>query len=217
MTKIKWKTDKNWKRLQTMVEAGTLNSATEKFFKQAIVLNGHVAARWMRNTIKSGNFEPNAALTVALKGENKPLIGIESGAQLFGAVTAERVSPTVVFVGVLRTNSFHNIAYMIHEGGPEGREGQGIDVTDEMRGLFLVLSKMSQGQTPRYVSPRAQFLFRHMRGRFYPLHASTTKIHIPPRQFVNQTVADPALWKVIRSNYVAALKMALKEMKSGRV
>jgi hypothetical protein len=217
MAKVKWKTDKNWKRFQTMLEVDKVSSATRVFFEQAVMLNGHIVEKWMRKTIRDGNFVANAALTIALKGENKPLIGIESGAQLFGAITTEKVTPTTVFVGVKRTNSFYNVAYMIHEGGPEGREGQGIEVTNKMRGLFLVLAKMSQGKALPIgqVSPRAQFLFRHMRGEFYPLRPTTTKILIPARRWVHETIKDPALWKIARKNYTNALKQVLKEMKKG--
>lgn len=195
-----FKKDKNWKKFQKMLDPKQMKIIDEEL-RKANRLSGKIIEAKTRDKIKEGKFKANKALTVFIKGDNKPLIGVESGAHLFGSITSTEVDPKTVFIGILRTNDFYNIALKIHEGIE-------IKVTDKMRGLFLALWKASMGELDRsQLSQRAQDLFDYTKGkRWRPLEASTTKIVIPPRPFINKTIDDDEVREIVRKNWVTALR-----------
>lgn len=204
-----FKKDKNWKKFQKMLDPKQMEHI-DKHLRRANKLSGKVIEAKTRDKIKEGKFEENKPLTVFIKNDNKPLIGVETGAHLFGSITSIEVNPKTVFIGVLRTNSFYNIALKLHEGVE-------IKVTDKMRGLFFALWKASEGELDRsQLSPRAQDLFDYTKGKkgWRPLKSNTTKIVIPPRPFMDKTIEDDEVREIVRRNWVIALKMGFSEVKA---
>jgi hypothetical protein len=204
-----FKKDKNWKKFEKMLQPEQMKNIDEHL-RRANRLSGKVIEAKIRDKIKEGKFEANKPLTVFIKGDNKPLVGVETGAHLFGSITSKEIDPKTVFIGVLRTNNFYNIALKLHEGVE-------IKVTDKMRGLFFVLWKASEGELDRsQLSQRAQDLFDYTKGRkgWKPLKPGTTKIIIPPRPFIDVTIEDDEVREIVRRNWVTALRIGFAEVKA---
>lgn len=204
---VAYKLDKNWKRLQQMLEPGKVDKIARRHLQRATRLNAKIAEKKIRDTIKSGGFVENRPLTVALKGDNKPLVG--PTAQLWGAITSRLVDDRTAFVGVLKTSANYNIAVAIHEG-------VAIAVTAKMRGLFFVLWQASIGRMPvSELAGRAGELWSLMPGGWKPLLPSTKVILIPARQFIREAFGDKEIRELSRANWQAALKAAFAEIKAG--
>jgi len=205
-----FKKNKNWKKLEKMLGKDVFNKIVRKNIRQASRLNGKIYEKHVRNTIKNGNFQDNAELTQLIKNDNKPLIGFEPGATLFKSVTSKVLgtsSPFLdyVFVGILRTNQFYNIALTVHYG-------KSINVSDKMRGLFLVLASASQGKLdPSKLSGRAKELFGYFK-KWKPLNSNTTKIIIPPRSFIDEAYKNQGMKNLLIRNWFQAFKTAYREL-----
>jgi hypothetical protein len=198
------KTGKGWKQLQYALEPSKFTKTVEKHMSKATKLNGALAVAAIRRNIKSGKFEPNQALTVAVKGSNKPLV--DSGHHLYGAITWKSVAPDAVFVGVLMTNESYNIAKALHDGVR-------IKVTPAMRGLFFILWQVSIGKTPvTELKGRAKELWDRMPGGWLPLSDQTQFIVIPARPFIAGAFKDQQFRKHAIKNWNQALKAAMREM-----
>lgn len=208
-----FKKDKNWVKFRKALEPESAKKVIKKHMDRATRLNGKVFEKHVRESIKNDTFLANAELTEAIKNDNKPLVGVETGATLFKAITSRAIKTgsamkSAVFVGVLRTNSFYNIALAIHNG-------KTIKVTDKMRGLFLALFLASQGRIDRSkLSKRGQDLFDYMSTGWKPLKRGTTRIIIPPRRFIDNVFKDPEATKIAQNNWKQALKAAFKEIKA---
>lgn len=203
---IKMKKDAGWKKFQrVLTDAG--NKATfEKHVHRATMLNGKVGEAFVRKEIKEGNFERNAPLTLALKKGTKPLIGNSSGAQLFQSITSKALGNDSFFVGVLKTNSFYNVAKILHEG-------TSIPVTNAMRMLFFTLWAASSGKMdPAELSPRGQELYSMMSSGWLPLKKTTKQIVIPPRPFISQAMENIELQQISENNWKKAADAAFKEI-----
>jgi hypothetical protein len=196
----------NWKRFEKMLQPQYAQEIVKKHMRRATLFNGKIYEKQIRDTIKNGQYTQNAALTIAIKGENKPLVGYETGATLFKAITSVEISGDSVFVGVLRTDSFYNIAKTIHDG-------KTIKVTKKMRGLFLALHAVSVGSMSKNkLSNRGQELFSRMQIGWKPLKKSTQSIIIPAREFIIQAMRNSAIKKLAKENWQAALKKAVEEI-----
>ena len=206
----KFKKTKDWKKFESAF-GPKARRIIKRHMLRATLLNGKILERKIREAIQAGNFLPNAPLTEAIKRDNKPLVGVETGAQLFKAITSKSVTgdtpfKSAVFVGILRTNQFYNVARTIHDG-------KTIRVTERMRGLFLALSLASQGKIDRgQLSQRGRDLFDYMNKGWKPLRKSTTRIVIPPREFISGAFKDGSAKKLARRNWQQALQAAFKEM-----
>jgi len=199
------KTGKGWKRLEMMAKPGHMNSVMKKHLKRATMMNGKLAEARVRDGIKMGAFVANRPLTAALKGGNEPLKGTGT-AQLFNAITSKAIDENTVFVGVMRTDSFYNIAFVLHEGTV-------IEVTDAMRGLFFILWQASEGKIdPSKLTGRAKELFDIMPSGWKPLKPETQAIIIPSRPFIKQAFADGTFQKKAKANWQQAMAAAFKEM-----
>jgi hypothetical protein len=203
-----FKKDKNWKRLQLMMEPGKANAVVKRHLRRATRLNGKVAEKQIRDSIKSGSYAANAELTEAIKGTNKPLVGIGAGAQLFGGITSRMMDDTTLFVGVLKTSDVYDIAVTLHEG-------LSIGVTNKMRGMFFALWQASIGKLPpEKLTGRAAELFAQMSSGWKPLRKSTAVIVIPSRPFIEQAFADKTIRNTSKKNWQAALRAAFAEIKA---
>jgi hypothetical protein len=203
---LAFKRDKGWKKLEQALAPGHAGKIIRKHMRRATMLNGKVAERQIRESIKSGRYDGNAPLTTALKGGDKPLVG--PTAQMFGAITSRAITDLSVFIGILRTADVYNIALAIHQG-------TAIKVTKKMRGLFFVLWLASNGSIdPSTLSGRAAELWEQMSGGWLPLKPGTKVITIPGRPFIKQAFADIRLRRKVKENWQMALKMGFKEIKA---
>lgn len=201
---VAFKRDKGWKKLQQALEPGKANKIIRKHMRRATRLNGKIAEKQIRDSIKSGRYVGNAPLTVAIKGGDKPLV--DTG-NLFQAVTSKAVTDLSVFIGILRTSEVFNIGVAIHQG-------VAIKVTKKMRGLFYVLWLASTGAiAPSSLTGRAAELWERMPGGWLPLKAGTKVITIPSRPFIKQAFDDPSLRTQAKKNWQAGLRMAFKEIR----
>lgn len=206
---IAFKKDKGWKKMQLMLEPGKATAVVKKHLQRATRLNGKIAEAKVRDTIKKGSFADNAELTQAIKGDNKPLVGVGAGAQLWGSITSTMISDTTLFVGVLKTDGMYNLAVTLHEG-------VSIGVTSAMRGLFFVLWQASVGKLGKSkLTGRAAELIALMPTGWLPLNKSTSVIIIPARKFIEVAFEDKEVRTRSKVNWQMALKAAFAEMKAG--
>lgn len=206
-TMVKW--NRGAKRLTGAWDPRKMDAAMRRHMRRASAINGKLAEAEARQVIRtSRNLQRNAPLTVALKGENKPLVGLT--AELFRAITSKATSPNTVFVGVLRTDSVYNVAKTIHEGTT-------IPVTPAMRGLFFVLWKASTGDIdPSALTGRAAELWDQMSSGWKPLKKSTTAIVIPSRPFMDIAFESARLMKRAQTNWQKAFQTAVNERAKGQ-
>lgn len=199
--------DKRWKRLEKKFGAAASRSLARKYLRKATMVIGKKAEATIRKEIETGKFEPNAPLTVGLKGgKNEPLKGTRPGAPLFKAITSKMIDDYTVFVGVLQTDDEYNIALAIHEGTTIG-------VTDKMRGLFHILSR-HEADPSIPLSERAQELWDAMPGGWKPLKPSTVAIIIPSRPFIQQAFDKGDMQKFAQKFWHDAFEAAIKELGS---
>lgn len=201
-----------WKKLKAMLNPGVAGKRMEEAIRRATQFNALLVQKEVRKRISDGAYTPNAQLTILIKGSSKPLIG-PGDDELFKAITHQMVSPTVAFVGVLRTardasgKPLVNVAEIVHEG-------MEIAVTQKMRNLFILLAKATRGEVPpSQLTGRALEIYQQIAGRgvVYPLRASTTTIVIPRRPFIRSVFEDPAIIKRCRANWEKAIAAAIKK------
>lgn len=187
--------------MEMALDAKKFDKNAKALLRKASVLNGKLAEKRIRQALASGDFAPNAALTIAIKGSTKPLV--DQG-QLFQFITSKVVRDTTVFVGILRTDEHYNIAVALHEGVT-------IRVTPAMRGLFFILWQASTGKfDPSKLTGRAAELFERMPDGWRPLKDSTRSIVIPPRPFITRALAAADFKEKIKGNWRMALREAIK-------
>jgi len=161
----------------------------------------------IRKRIQSGMPPPNAALTIALKGSSKPLVGRTNA--LFDSVKAIQSQWNRAFIGVLRKDPAHDVAETVHNG-------KEIPVTKKMRGMFWILFLVSQGRYPASVlTGRAAELWSMMPGGWKPLSKSTIVIKVPPRPFIKGVFDDDAIGAIVLKNWQDAIERAIKEVTGG--
>ena len=193
--------DKGWDKYATALSGVKLNTRTKAHLNRASKRIGLMAVKQVRAAIKGSGFEPNAPLTVAIKGSTKPLV--DKG-DLFQAITFEVVNATTVFVGVLQTDRFYNVALNLHEGVEIG-------VTHAMRQLFHFLWQASVGKIKASeLSPRGQQLFERFKD-WRPLKEETRAIVIPGRPFMEKAFEDTGLRLMVQLEWQKAINAALKE------
>lgn len=199
---------KGLKRLNFMMDPSKVTPIVRKHMERANALNGIKAVEQIRTEISKGGFEGNANLTIAIKGEDKPLIGKSvggAGGQLRQAITWKAVKKLIVFVGVLKVDDFYNIAAIVHEGGQ-------FSVSDKMRTMFYYLWLASIGAIKSdKLTGRASELWSMMSGNWKPLKKSTTAIVLPKRQFINRVFEKRSFKNFVKGNWEQAMRMALAE------
>jgi len=194
--------DKGWKQYAAAIDAKGFDKSMMRHLRVASQKNGLLFVKAIRQSIKGGEFEPNKALTVAIKGSSKPLV---DHGDLFQAITYKLYGDTKVFIGVLKTAAGYNIAAMLHEGAA-------IKVTKAMRALFFVLWQASEGKIdPAKLTGRAAELFERMSSGWYPLKDSTRVIVIPARPFIKVSFWNPELIAKAEANWHQACAAAIAE------
>jgi hypothetical protein len=203
----KFKMDKRWKRLEKQLGPGVVQPTLRKHLRRASMFIGKKGEALIREEIASGKFDPNAPLTVALKGgRNEPLIGDRPGAPFFKAITSKVVDDITVFVGILQQNKEYELAVMLHEG-------KVIGVTAKMRGMFFVLWR-KETDPSIVLSDRAQELWDKMPGGWKPLKESTKAIVIPGRPFIRQVWNKGEMQDMAKKFWDQAMAAAMKELSS---
>lgn len=200
-----------WDRLRSMLDPKLFDERMKRNLKKATQLNALIIVKEIRKRIQGGGYSANAALTTLLKGSSKPLIGPGDN-ELFKAITHQMVNESTAFIGVLRSARSESGKPMVDVAGAV-HEGVEIVVTDAMRGLFLVLAKVTTGDmSPDKLTGRAAILYKQLSGRgpVKPLKASTTAIRIPPRPFIRSVFEDPTIKKKIKANWMAAIALSYK-------
>ncbi len=193
------------KRLQKRMGRSAVKKSLNKNLQKASQVNALLATKIVRDTIKNGDFTRNRPLTIAIKGSAKPLV---DDGDLFGAVTSVVVSPTKMFVGILKKDGVFNIAVTLHNGAT-------INVTPAMRGLFFVLSQVSQGKaSPSKLKGRAAELYEDFQG-WKALKESTKAIVIPARPFMRKAFKSKKMKKLIGDNWKVALQTTFRDTAKG--
>lgn len=195
------------KRWRKAIDARGFDAAARRHMRRATMLNGKIGEKIQRQTIQSGNsLKKNAALTQAIKGDNKPLVG---DGTLFQAITSKVIDDFTVFVGVLRTSEAYNVGIMVHQGAET-------KVTNKMRGMFFALWKASKGELdPGKLRGRAKELFEQMQDGWYPLAKDTEVIILPARPWVEIAFRNTQMVKQTRDNWKQALEAAFRERAKG--
>ena len=160
----------------------------------------------IRQEIKKGVKPANAALTIALKGSSKTLVG--GTAQLFQAVTHEQPAWNRGFVGVSKKSNEFDIAKMLHNGAM-------ISVSQRMRNMFLILARATKATQNGTAMPKLTGRTRDLwalHKEWFALHPSTTQIRIPARRFVTNVTRKKAARDLAAREWTAAINAALKEM-----
>jgi len=202
---IKFRGIKKWRGA---LKAPAFRSALTQNLKKATMINAKRASAKQRSLIQgSTGLQRSAALTVALKGEDKPLVGDGS---LFQAITERDVSKgqsIEVFSGVLRTSDDYNIGKAVHDGIT-------LRVTEAMRGLFFMLwvasERAREGKPLPKLHGRAEELFG-MYQHWLPLSPGTKAINIPPRRWIDMAFKDPGLKRECERNWQQAIQQTMRE------
>ena len=153
---------------------------------------GIFAVGLIRRSIRSGDYAPNAALTIALKGSSRPLV--DQGT-LIKSVTYDVTSENgqiVLYVGADRTTRWkgqlYNLVKILHDGAT-------IRVTPAMLAAVMakLRSKRGRGSAPANRGSSA--------GGFW---------HIPPRPFIAGPIESAAFSARFDQEMEAALGRALR-------
>ncbi len=179
-----------FKRLKRMLSPGTFERRLKKHVKVATQLNALLAEGEIKTDISAGRFAKNSAMTIALKGSSKPLVGATG--ELFKSIIGRAVAWNLALIGVLKNKKVKNkktgkvdsifqIAAILHDGAT-------IRVTDKMRRYFFALSRE----------------FGTM-----PLSSRTKVIVIPPRPFLRGAVKK-RLIKKYKANWQRAIGKAMR-------
>jgi hypothetical protein len=194
----------NWAGFERALEGRTFNAAARKNMRRAMGLVGVNVARSVRDQIQKGRYQPNAALTVALKGSNEPLKGKRTG-ELWQAITHQVIDDFTVFVGVLRSHGDYNIAAAVHQGTTIG-------VTSKMRAMFFALWKMTIGVPgAELTSKRAQQLWEWNKV-WYPISRATKAIVIPARPFMTRAFRSQETKQIVKKILTEALDATFQEL-----
>lgn len=195
---------KDWDRFKKALSSSGFRRVARKHLRIATERNGLEAQAVVRQLIRKSSFAQNDILTRQIKKSSKTLV--DKGSSLFQAVTSKVESDTSVFVGVLQTSGFYNIAIGLHDG-------VAIKVTPAMRQMFRSLWWASIGNmAPSELTGRAAELWERKPGDWLPLKESTTAIIIPPRRFIERAFKNQKLKRAVRANWEQAMARTFREL-----
>lgn len=204
--------DRGWIEFDRAVDPAKLNKRMILRIGRATLSNALYMRKQVRRGISDEDYEGNAELTMSIKGEDKPLAGVNrGGGGLFGSISHEQIDAFTAFIGIkrgIKTKSgaeMADLAELLHEGFD-------IDVTDEMRGLFQAVAQAQAGEIkPGDLRGRAAFIYRKAKGRpIYPLEETTSFLFVPPRPFIERPFSNPAILAKIMDTWRRAAQEALK-------
>ena len=180
-----------WERWARLMDPAKFEARLKREIRRATQANGLEVVAAMRKGIQSGDYEPNAFLTLAAKApRSKPLV---HHGDLFGAIAQVMIDDFSVFVGVKRGaktddgEDVVNIAAALHEGFE-------LEVTPEMRAA--VFAKIRENPKSKSVRPDQD----------RPAEAVWI---IPPRPFIRAVIERSDIQRKIMDNWTAATVRAL--------
>lgn len=218
---------KGWANLKAALAPNAFSKRLKEEVRKATAQNAMIVAKEMRNTIKGRVDPPNAELTLAIKGSDKPLV--DKGA-LWKAITWTVEKWHLGFAGLIRSRrgadaDLINVGAALHDGAT-------MRVTPAMRGLFLALANASRSGDGSKLTGRAADLWARTKdskgpagrdaktGRFTrgavnmgfwkPLAPDTTVITIKPRPWIELTLATPGLREKLKKNWEDAVQRVLR-------
>ena len=173
---------KGFNRFARKIGSARFRRRLRKHVRLATAKNALFAEGAIKRDIAAGRFEPNSPMTVKLKGSSRPLV--DSGVLMLG-ITHLLVSWSTALVGVVRSRQ------VSRQGG-----GGSYDLLD----LAFILH---EGGVIR-VTPRMR---RYLAMMGVPIKASTTRMVIPPRPFLDSVLNEFALYL---RNWDRAVQRALE-------
>lgn len=193
-----------WARLAGLLSDSRFGPAVRGNIRKATVANAHLVKMEVRENIRRGVHAngrvPNAPLTIAIKGFNKPTY--DSGG-MARSVRSKVVSDTRAEIGFTKSDGYGEIAKIVHDGAV-------VPVTPAMRGMFAILHAVSIGEKdPSELYGRAAELWERMPGRWLPISAGTSEIVIQPRRFVLEVIEADAVRKAVAKNWTEAVAYAI--------
>lgn len=197
---ISFRVDSGWSRYKKATDVKRFHRKFQRHRKVALDL---VAREIIREAIKRGSFDRNAALTEMIKGSNDPLV--DTGKHLVRAFRT-RFYGKDLFVGIPTTDPFYQQAKSVHEGVT-------MRVTDKMREMFILLWLASQGQIgPDQLTGRAAELYKRRPDGWLPLRESTQVIKIPARRFMSEAFGSPDVRAAAERLFTQAVNRTLTDM-----
>lgn len=192
---------KEWKIIVERLNPAKIGRRVEIQIGKATRVNGMMARRQIRGTIRKGVPPPNAPLTKFIKGSSKAVV---DNGELWKAITSVVIDPWTAEVGVLKGDPNANTAYIVHEGA-------NIPVTPAMRGMFGLLAAVSRGdQDVSVLSGRALELWNRNPGAGWKdLSPNTTHIKIKGRPYIRLALEDPDLRMAMAKNWMLALEAGI--------
>jgi len=178
-----------WDKYRKALDPKAFKLLLDKEMSAATRLNVVLVRDEIQRRIMNGDYAPNAPMTKAMKGSDKPLV---DDGDLVKAINDRLINHYMGFVGIQRgtmktgdggAEEMVNIALILHEGTT-------IKVTPRMRAYFYYLARKSGGKVK-------------------PLKATTKTIVIPPRKFIEEPVSEPAIRDRCMTNWGHALQRSM--------
>lgn len=152
----------------------------------------------------------NAALTALLKGHDTPLL--DSGNLIYNAIKVKgKTNLHSMVIQIYLDKKDPN--YWIYK--KLATQDIIIPVSQEMRNMFELLSRVSQGlESPDKLYGRVAELYKQNK-EWFPLSPSTTEIVIPRRDYWNVLTKSKKLEKFLTRTMTRILKRTMKTIKTG--
>lgn len=182
----------DWKRWAEVLDGQGFEQRLTAEVARANTRLGLQGVRAIRTAMRTGDYEPNSALTIAIKGSSKPLV--DTGG-LFRAIAFDvQRSDRAVWVGVSRNEGDVSIAEKLHEGFIIDLEAH-----PEIRAaVFARLRERGNSFRPSNQSA-----------------AGATRWVVPPRPFIMGPLSGDAYQALVRQHYHDAFGRALRAAYDG--
>lgn len=142
----------------------------------------------------------NGPMTRFIKGRNEP--GVNTG-KLRSSIRVISFGRMSFWVGVPKASPQYKQAVLLSDGAV-------IEVTEEMRSMFLVLWTTSEGRSdPGKLTGRAAELWKQRPSGWLPLKEETTHLVIVPRRFMEEAWRDVQLSYDLAGQLTKAVHAAL--------
>lgn len=177
----------DWKAWEEVLSARGFTQRLDTEVDRANQRIGLDAVAAIRRSIRSGDYEPNSALTVAIKGSSKPLV--DTG-DLNRRITHDvEKGRRAVWVGLKRNEGKTSVAEKLHDG-------------------FVIDLEAHPGIR------QAVFAKLREKGRMFrpgnQLASGSKRWVVPPRPFITGPLAGPEMQAKIRQHYHEAFGRALR-------
>lgn len=199
--------DKSWKL------------ALEKHMAQAMHINAAILVKAVRRAVKEAEShgKRNAWLTVMIKGQDNPLVQTGDLHQSVGSVVHKWNRADIGVMGKVRSRKVIRYAQIVHDGTQ-------YNVTRKMRSMFRMLHFVSINPklAKNIRSARARKLWslfrRNAKGQVWPLlKASTVKIVIPPRPYLEWAITRYDAIEVVAENFFVAVIRSIEIPNTGPI